>query len=173
MTTPAPANITFPDWYQGGYPDVEMLMQLLFQPLLGTVQNADGSWTPTYVVTWLPTPDVYNPWLDNGCAYLRAYRMGGGINYDNNSDEPRVAIAAVTRRRDDSWYLIEFVRQVLNAYQRGGTVPGAPGVMLYMAGEVVGPQQVPEIIQDDRLVQITVGFRVKKPTPDYKKFLDI
>lgn len=173
MTTPAPNYLTFPDWYEGGYPDIEILLQLLFQPLLGTVQNTDGSWTPTYVVTWLPEPDTYDPWLDSGCAYLRAYRMGGGINYDQNRDEPRVALAAVTRRRDDSWYLIEFVRQVLNAYQRPGRIAGAPGVTLTMAGEVVGPQQIPEIIQDDRLVQITAGFHVAKPgIPNYVSSLN-
>lgn len=172
MTTPTPSNITFPDWYAGGYPDIEMLMQVLFQPLLGTSQNTDGSWNPTYVVTYLPNPAIYNPWLDSGNAYLRAYRIGGAFNDAEKRDEPRVALAALTRSRDTSWYLIEFVRQVLVCYERGGAVAGAPGVTLYYAGEVVGPQQTPEIIQDDRLVQITVGLQTKKPgLPHYKSFL--
>lgn len=167
MTTPAPAYLSFPDWYKGGFPDVEILMQLLFQPLVGTSQNPEGSWTPTDVVTFLPEPNTYNAQLSSG-AYLRVYRMGGRINFDQNKDETRVAIAALTRRRDDSWYLIEFVRQVLNCYQRGGIIPGAPGVMVWMAGEVVGPQQIPEIIQDDRLVQITVELHTKKSIPNYR-----
>lgn len=153
-----------------------MLMQTLFQPLLGTTQipdaNGNLAWSPTYVVTYLPNPDVYDPWLNQGNAYLRAYRMGGGFNHTERRDEPRVALAALTRSRDTSWYLIEFVRQVLNGYQSGGTVDGAPGVTLWMAGEVVGPQQIPEIIEDDRLVQITVGLQTRLPgLPKYKSFL--
>lgn len=176
MTTPTPPGLYFPDWYQGGSPDIEILMQLLFQPLLGTAEipdaNGNLAWSPTYVVTYLPNPDVYDPWLKAGYAYLRAYRMGGPFNYDQKRDEPRVAIAALTQSRDTSWYLLEFVRQVLNAYEDGATVDGAPGVTLWMAGEVVGPQQIPEIIQDDRLVQITVGLQTRKPgLPKYKSFL--
>jgi hypothetical protein len=174
VTTPLPAVLTFPDFYAGGYPDIEILLQSLFQPLVGTQQNTDGSWTPCYVVTFLPDPDIYNAWLDQGFGYLRVYRMGGKINYDQNRDEPRVAIAGLTRRRDDSWYLIEFVRQMLNAFQRGGTVPGTP-YELTMAGEVVGPQQIPEIIQDDRLVQLTFELHVKKPKalPNYRVALGL
>lgn len=176
MTTPTPGGLHFPPWYEGGNPDAEILMQLLFQPMLGTSQIADANgilaWSPTYVVTWLPNPDVYNPWLNQGNAYLRAYRMGGPFNYEQKRDEPRVALAALTRSRDTSWYLIEFVRQVLNGYEDGGTVDGAPGVTLWMAGEAAGPQQIPEIIQDDRLVQITVGLQTRKPgLPKYKSFL--
>lgn len=175
MTTPAPQGLHFPDWYEGGYPDIEILMQLLFQPLLGTAQipdaNGNLAWSPTYVVSWLPNPDVYNPWLDSGNAYLRAYRMGGGINYDQRRDQPRVALAALTRSRDTSWYLMEFVRQVLNGYQNGAPVAGATGITLWMAGELAGPQQIPEIIQDDRLVQTTVELQTRRPIPDYKRFL--
>lgn len=176
MTTPLPANLTFPDWYAGGFPDIEMLMQKLFQPMLGTIQTPNdptSAYAPTYVVSYLPQPAIYNPWLDQGYGYLRAYRMGGGINFDQNRDEPRVALAALTRRRSDSWYLIEFVRQILNAYQRGGQVPGVPGVTLWMAGEGVGPQQIPEIIENDRLVQITVALHTKRAgLPDYKRLLN-
>jgi hypothetical protein len=176
VTTPTPTGLYFPPWYQGGNPDAEILMQLLFQPMLGTTQIPDASgnlaWSPTYVVSWLPVPAVYDPWLNDGYAYLRAYRMGGPYNFDQNRDEPRVALAALTRSRDTSWYLMEFVRQVLNGYESGGTVEGAPGVTLTMAGEVVGPQQIPELIQDDRLVQITVGLHTKQAgIPNYKSLL--
>jgi hypothetical protein len=176
VTTPATGGLHYPSWYQGGNPDAEMLMQVLFQPLLGTTQVSDANnqpaMAPTYVVTYLPNPDVYDAWLAEGYAYLRAYRMGGAYNFDQNRDEPRVALAALTQSRDTSWYLIEFVRQVLNAYESGAPVAGATGVTLTMAGEVGGPQLIPEIIQDDRLVQITVGLHTKQAgIPKYKTFL--
>lgn len=150
--TPTPSLITYPAWYGGGFPDIEILMADLFQPLLGGVE----------VVSWLPEPNTYNAQLDAGYGYLRAFRMGGKINYDQKRDEPKVQLAALTRKRDDSWQLIEFIRQVLDAYQLGGVVPGT-GISLTMAGEVVGPQLVPEIIQDDRLVPITFELHTKKP----------
>jgi len=164
VTTPAPNLITYPSWYRGGYPDIEALMINLFQPLLGGVQ----------VVSWLPTPDVYDTQLGAGRGFLRACRTGGKICYDQKRDEPRVQIAALTRIRDESWQMIEFVRQILDAFQKGGVVPGTT-TSFELAGEVVGPQLIPELIQDDRLVPVTFEFHVPKPKglPNYRLSLGI
>lgn len=153
--------LILPDWYEGGYPDVEKLLRTLFQPLLAN----------TSVVSWLPKPDTYQAQIASGSSYLRTYRTGGRINFDQRRDEPKVQFAALTGSRDDSWALIEFVRQILNVYEGGGTVAGAPGVQLWCAGEVVGPQLIPELLQDDRLVPVTIELHTRKSIPDYNKFL--
>jgi hypothetical protein len=149
-------SIGFPVWWQGGYPDIEKLMRALFQPLLTNVE----------VVSWLPKPDVYETQLSAGKGYLRCYRTGGKINRDQNRDEPKVQLAALTRHRDDSWELIEFARQVGEAFIRGALVPGTP-TQLECSGEVVGPQLIPELIADDRLVPITLEFYTWRPR-DFK-----
>lgn len=145
--------IGYPDWWQGGYPDVEKLLGQLFSPLLTGVE----------VTHWLPRQAVIEDTLASGGAYLRIYRTGGKINEPQNRDEPNVQIAALTRARDASWELIEFVRTgVLAHYDKAATVPGTPH-KLCCAGEVVGPQLVPEALRDERLVPITFAFQTWKP----------
>ncbi|WP_439896633.1 phage tail termination protein [Mycobacterium malmoense] len=159
--------ITYPSWWKGGYPDIEVVLDTLFespQVGLGGVQ----------VVNWLPPANTYESVLSSGQGYLRTYRTGGKINYDQKRDEPRAQIAALTRSRDASWELIEFVRQILDAFQKGGVVPGTT-TSIELAGEVVGPQLIPELIQDDRLVPVTFEFHVPKPKglPNYRLQLGI
>jgi hypothetical protein len=157
-------TITYPAWYKGGNTDIEMLVSSLFTPLIGGVE----------VVSWLPDANTYNAQLSSGGGYLRTYRVGGRFNFDQNRDETRAQIAALTRSRDESWYMIEFVRQTLFAFAFGANVPGT-GVRLTMAGEVIGPQQIPELIQDDRLVPITVELHTARPKglPNYRASLGL
>lgn len=159
--------IDFPSWWPhgaGGFPDAEKLMRLLFQPLLTNV--AVGS--------WLPKPDVYEQQLISGGGFLRTYRTGGRINRDQNRDEPKIQFAALTRSRDDSWELIEFVRQILESFAEGGIIAGTTHKIV-CSGEVVGPQLIPELIADDRLVPITVEIFTWKPSglPDYGQALGL
>lgn len=148
--------ITLPAWYHGGYPDIEKLVRTLFQPML----------TGISVVSWLPKPSTYEDVLSTSEGFLRCYRTGGSINRDQKRDEPRVQFAALTRSRDDSWELIEFVRQTLEAFGDGngsyGVVPST-STLLGCPGEVVGPQLIPELLQDDRLVPVTYELWTKRP----------
>lgn len=160
-------TLTLPSWYQGGYPDVEKLCRTLFAPLVPNVE----------VVSWLPKPSVYNQQLTTKEGYLRCYRTGGRINREQRRDEPKVQFAALTRNRDNSWALIEFVRQVLeDGYGLAGAavIPGTT-TNLYTTGEVVGPQLIPELISDDRLVPITFELHIAKPKglPNYRQTLGL
>lgn len=154
-------SITTPGWYTGGYPDIEKLVRTFFQPMLPNVS----------VVSWFPKPSVYEDVLKNSEGFLRCYRTGGKVNRDQKRDEPKVQFAALTRSRDDSWELIEFVRQTLEAFGDGNgsfkTVPGTQ-TLLGCPGEVVGPQLIPELLQDDRLVPVT--FELWTPKPDGLKY---
>lgn len=150
-------SIQFPDYWrvgESGYPNIENLLKGFFAPRLGP------DITATY---WLPKPAVYREHLDAGKGFLRIYRTGGRENEDQNRDEPKVQFAALTPDRDDSWELIELVRRVCKA--SFGTTTIVPGTIhqLHCTGEVVGPQLIPELLQDDKLVPITLEFHTRKP----------
>lgn len=164
--------LTLPAWYQGGCPDVEKdVLRPLFQPLL-TASDIE-------VVSWIPKPDVYVQKLADGGGYLRTYRTGGRWNDSENRDEPIVQLAALMPTRAASWELIEFVRQVLTCFirQTGIVTPTAPGtpIKLSAEGEVAGPQLIPQLLQDDKLVPITFQLYTwkQKGLPDYRAALEI
>ncbi len=165
-------SLTFPGFpqYQGGYPNIENLLKTVFTPLL------EGSGIePTY---WLPKPDKIAEFFSagGGKGYLRMYRTGGAINPLQSRDEPRVQFAAMTPARDDSWELIEFVRQVVQeGYGHAAAIVKGTPHKLQTSGEVVGPQLIPELIQDDRLVPITVEFYTWRPKglPNYRQALGL
>lgn len=132
--------------------------------------------TGVEVVSWVP-PD-YASQLASGIAYLRIFRLGGRINVDSKSwvDETRVQFAALSASRDDSWHLIEFVRQILYAFRFGGAVIGsASTAFIVVDGEVVGPQLIPEQMRDERLVPVTFEVHVDRPKglPNYRQELSL
>jgi len=158
--------IGYPAWYEGGQPDVEKVIRDLFGGLLTGVE----------VVSWVP-PD-YASQLASGISFLRVFRLGGRINVDTKSwvDETRVQIAALSASRDDSWNLIEFVRQTLYAYRNGGTVVGPSSTtFIVVPGEVVGPQLLPEQLRDERLVPVTFEVHTDRPKglPNYRQALGL
>ena len=158
--------IGYPAWYQGGCPDVERVVRDLFTPLLINVS----------VCSWVP-PDCASQ-LTAGNAFLRVFRTGGRINVENRAwvDEARIQIAALSASRDDSWALIEFVRQVLYAYRNGGhVISEGRKVFIAVPGEVVGPQLVPEQFRDERLVPVTFDVETnrRKGLPDYRTALNL
>jgi hypothetical protein len=74
--------------------------------------------------------------------------------------------------RDESWQLIGFVRDTLRCFIRESGVVN--GFKLSAEGEVAGPQLIPELLQDDRLVPITVQFYTwPKGVPDYRASLGL
>lgn len=150
-------SFNLPDWWtqsrDGQYPNIENLLKTFLAGRLGPDVEA------TY---WLPPPDVYGPHLAAGKAYLRIYRTGGRINREQKRDEPRVQIAALTQSRDDSWDLIGLVRDIGEAFENATVVPGTIH-KLQCTGEVVGPQMLPELLRDDRLVPITLEFYTWRP----------
>lgn len=158
--------IGYPAWYVGGCPDVEKVMRDLFADLL----------TGVSVVSWLP-PD-YSARLDAGDAYLRVFRLGGRINVDTRAwvDETRVQFAALSKSRDASWALTEFVRQALYQYRDGGHVVGSDSTtFIVVQGEIIGPQLIPEQLRDERLVPVTFEIHVDRPKglPNYRQALGL
>lgn len=160
--------IGYPAWYKGGGPDVERVVRDLFASLVTNVK----------VVSWLP-PD-YAQTLATGGAFLRVFRQGGRYNVDTRNwvDEARVQFAALSATRDESWELIEFVRQVLYAYWGGGNVvvpSNGTRAFIQTMGEVTGPQLMPEQMRDERLVPITFDVFVDRPRglPIYRESLGL
>ncbi|MCX8559773.1 hypothetical protein OS122_02520 [Mycolicibacterium mucogenicum] len=140
--------ISYPDWWdrdQFGYPNAENLLKTLLVPLISGIT----------VTPWLPSESVIEQTLDAGGGFLRIYRTGGRVNYEQKRDEPNVQLAALTKSRDASWDLIEFARTgVLAQFEKPAVVPGTQ-YELQCLGEVVGPQLIPAEMRDERLVPAT------------------
>lgn len=154
-----------PVWWQGGFPNIEQLLTTLFQPLL----------TDVTVLSWLPDRVTYEAQMSAGKGYLRLFRTGGKINWDEKRDEPNVQFAAFTPSRDQSWDLIEFARTgVLREFMRAAAIVPATIHQLQCSGEVVGPQLIPEQFRDDKVVLSTFGFYTKQPkSMNYRQHLGI
>lgn len=71
-------------------------------------------------------------------------------------------LAALTKSRDASWELIEVARQVLEQFEATAIVPGTIH-KLHCAGEILGPQLIPEQIRAERLVPVTFTLHTWKP----------
>lgn len=157
--------VSFPPWWKGGYPDAEKLLtDSLLQPQL----------PDTNVTYWLPSNALEQ--IQDGVAFLRVRRIGGRINTGEKRDEPVVQFAALTKSRDTSYELIEFVRSgVLESFMDAvAIVPGTPH-KLGCEGEIVGPQSIPEPIRDERLVPATFVLHTWKPKglPNYRQALGL
>lgn len=153
--------IALPEWYEGGFPDREHVVMDLLQPFLDLV-------TPrVQAVSWLP--DKYGDHL----PIVRVYRGGGGTDGEGSADNAAIQIAVIGRSRKESWALMEYCRQVMLSYDHGGAVLREDGSTTEVdsISEMVGPQQIPELNPDFRLVQLTfrVPCRRPKSTPDYAR----
>lgn len=152
---------TPPAWYQGGYPDREALVIDILQPRL-------DEWTGATieVVTWLPEGAMQS--VD---PIVRVYRTGGGVQGDASRDVAVVQVAVLSLNRALSWAVMEFCRQVLLAYDR---LPAAKRSGVDVAEEVIGPQQIPDLNPEGRLVTTSwrIGCRVPRGTPDYARVLE-
>lgn len=159
----------YPPFYQGGFIDIERLLMDWF------ADRAPGL-TP---LTWFPPETEVLDKIQAGTIYLRIFRSGGRIVFDEDNqsevDRPHVQFAAMSSSRDLSWEVIEFVRNMLYPYYRGGgrmeTSTGLYAV-IKCRGEIAGPSLTPEAFRDWRLVPSTFELDVqrRKGLPSFSKY---
>ncbi|MFR9767054.1 hypothetical protein [Nocardia sp. SC052] len=157
------SDIVFPDWWEGGWPDAELVALDLAQYYLNLL-------TPTgLAVTWLP--DDFADLVEAGTPVVRAYR--GGMGAEGLWDPAAVQLGVIARKRSTSWEVLEYLRQMFLSYEHGGPVRRADGSITYVdcIEEIVGPQQLPELNPDDRLVPATYRIELRRPRnlPDYAR----
>ncbi|WP_280317298.1 hypothetical protein [Nocardia wallacei] len=154
-------TVVFPDWYLGGWPDREEVVMDLVQKYLDLM-------TPQGVaVTWLL--DEHFALVDSGVTVVRVHR--GGLNAVGQWDPAAVQLGVISKTRADSWAVLEYLRQMMLSYEHGGPVRRADGSITEIdcIEEIGGPQQMPELNPDDRLVPATFNVECRKPStvPDY------
>lgn len=154
-------TVTFPGWYEGGFPDREEVVMDLVQAFLDLC-------TPAGTACTYLTAEILSA-VDAGTPAVRVYR--GGLGADGQWDAAAVQVAVIAATRADSWAVMEYLRQILLSYERGGLVPRADGSKTAVASitEMVGPQQLPEFNPDHRMVPATFHVECRRPTtlPDY------
>lgn len=169
-------SLVLPDWYRGGWPDREQVVIDLLQPVLDLVdvldingdQVVDGA-TPRRprALTWLPKD------YDLMLPLVRIYRGGGAADQGALCDPASVQVAVIADTREESWELAEYCRQWMLSYKNGGTVIRADDSLTLVdcIEELVGPQLMPELNPDKRLVPLTFRVICRKPRhlPDYQK----
>lgn len=175
-------TLTYPDFYEGFRWDVERLLKDVF------TFDANKSAVPEglEVVPWFPANDKRDAWLSEGNGYLWVHRLGGHLNRATmpGTDECVVQMAALTRSRDDSNDLLDYVAMVLSQFDEGGQVhrstPHRCGdtetfMKVPIMGELVGPQMIPDRFRDDRLIpaQWEIHADLPQGLPDYRELLEL
>lgn len=168
-------TLTFPDWWQGGFPDREKVVEDALAPILATVDVFDDTGAqifdgpnPRRPITCTFLPKNYSDML----PVIRLYRGGGAADAGVLRDPASVQVAVIASTREESWALMEYCRQWLLSYTRGGTVVRADDsrTVVDTVEELVGPQVVPELNPDNRMVPLTFRVVCRKPRglPDYQ-----
>lgn len=169
-------SLVLPSWYRGGFPDRELVVMDALQPVLNLVdvydatgaQVFDGA-TPRRPLACTFLPDNYGDHL----PVVRVYRGGGASDVGVMRDPASVQVAVIADTRTESWELLEYCRQWLLSFYKGGTVIRADGshTLVDCIEELVGPQQVPELSPDKRWVPLMFRVTCRKPRglPDYQK----
>jgi hypothetical protein len=156
-------TVQFPDWYEGGFPDREQLVMDLVQKYLDLLAPQG------LAVTWLP--DNFNELVEAGTVIVRVYR--GGMGADGLWDSAAVQLGVIAQSREDSWAVMEYLRQMMLSYEHGGPVRRADGSISYVDSieEMNGPQQIQELVPDFRLVPVTFNVECRRPRelPDYAR----
>lgn len=156
-------TIQFPGWYVGGFPDRELVVMDLIQKYLDLLTP------PGVAVTWLL--DNHFALIESGVPVVRVYR--GGLNAEGIWDPAAVQLGVIAKTRADSWEVLEYLRQMMLSYEHGGPVRREDGSITQVASieEMNGPQQIPELNPDHRLVPATfnVECRLPQTVPDYAR----
>jgi hypothetical protein len=168
-------SLVLPDWYAGGFPDRELVVMDILQPVLDLVEVLDASGGQVFDGAALRRP-LACTWLPSDYAkrlpMVRVFRGGGAADVGVMADPASVQVAAIADTRAESWALMEFCRQWLLSFHRGGTVTRADDskTLVDCIEELVGPQPVPELNPDKRLVPLTFRVTCRKPRglPDYQ-----
>lgn len=118
-----------------------------------------------YLCTWLPVDTDTR--IAAGKVLIRVYR--GGLSAGNIIDAGAVQVAVIAQTRADAWAALEYIRQILRTYERGGTVPRLDGskTLITHIREMTGPQELPELNPDDRLVPATFAIETRRTIPNY------
>ncbi|MGW2666220.1 phage tail termination protein [Nocardia tengchongensis] len=169
-------TLHFPAWYQGGFPDRELVVIDALKPILDTVDVLDKDGNPI-LDAGQPRRPLPCGWLPEGYGsrlpIVRVFRGGGAANDGVMVDPASVQVATIAETRAESWELAEYCRQWLLSFSRGGTVHRADGskTLVDCIEELVGPQLMPELNPDYRMVPLTyrVVCRMPSPRPNYAK----
>lgn len=169
-------SLTFPEWWEGGFPDRERVVMDALRPVLNLIDVydingalvMDGS-TPRRPFACTSLPDNYRERL----PVVRFYRGGGAADAGIMRDPASVQVATICDTREESWELMEFCRQWLLSYAKGGTVIREDNskTLIDCVEELVGPQQIVELAPDKRMVPLSFRVVCRKPRglPDYQK----
>jgi hypothetical protein len=173
MTTPDPTTppqmLQLPDWFAGGYVDIEDMVCNYLEAICPNV----------FVCTWMP-PGHYE--LSAGEPVggteptLRVWRQPGKADPDLRRDEALVQIAAITPTRKESWQLVDFVRRVMDDdVVVGQKIPltGGGNAKIATSTEWLGPQLIPERVVDEKFVPVTykLGTRERGGLPKYYQII--
>ena len=154
-----------PDWYTPGLPLAEDAVKALFVPLFPT--GVPGA---VQVVNQLPDGMFDTGWAGR---ILFVARFGGAA--DIRRDQAAIQLAAATNSRTDSLVLNGFVRDVLLCIDDDVYValPDGRGATICEVKETTGPEEVPGVEFDERIVPSTFLFTFDNPleTPDYSDHL--
>lgn len=159
--------LELPEWFEGGYTDIEEAVIAYFRWLLGD---------SVFVCSWLP-PGHYTPGSNAGTQpTLRVWRQPGRTDPSLRRDESLVQIASITSTREESWKLTQFVRRLMD----DDVISGFPILMsdgekisFACCEEWIGPQMVPERVVDEKFVPVTFKLAIREPIdlPNYRKIL--
>lgn len=151
-------SLTFPDWWDGGFPDVELVARMMLLPWVGLIDPSPD------VVAWLP--DKY----DRSLPIISVARMPGESTPDVLEDIPQVLVTCICETRSQSWELSEFVRQMLLAYSRGTSridLPDGQTALVTGVEETEGPMLSPLSDFDERITTASYLISTKRNNTDY------
>jgi hypothetical protein len=151
--------IAFPEWYLPGFPDQEILVMDWLQPLFDLCDPAP------YACTSLP--DDLHERIGAGQAVVRVYRGGGpGVDSAGVLDHGLIQLGGIARTRAEAWAVIGFCIDMILAANRGFDIK--------LSAQKIGPQQIPELNPDSRLVSVAVEVvtRKSRTVPDYARLLE-
>ncbi|MFC8531934.1 hypothetical protein [Nocardia sp. NPDC057227] len=169
-------TLRLPDWFEGGFPDGELLVLDALQPVLDEVDVLDRNGDPVLDAGQPRRPTGWTHLPDNFADRLpivRVYRGGGASDMGVLKDPAAVQLAVIADTRAESWQLMELCQQWLLTYYRGGAVVREGGATTQIQGveELIGPQYVPELNPDKRMVVRTfrVTCRLPRGLPNYER----